>query len=251
MKTEKQAIIFSSTQENNLQKELFDHFKNAPLPEDELLANLGLFLTSKNLSRLLFFCELYKKIIRQHGIIVEFGTRWGQLLTLMSVLRGIYEPFNRQRKVVGFDTFEGHKGLSVEDGPRSESADGGYGVSAGYEQYLDRLLYLHEQLNPAAHIKKYEVIKGDATQTVPAYLERHPETIVALAVFDFDIYKPTKTALDCIRPRLTKGSILVFDELCDELFPGETVALQETFGLNNVRLKRLPFAARLSYLEIE
>jgi hypothetical protein len=47
-----------------------------------------------------------------------------------------------------------------------------------------------------------------------------------------------------------KGSILIFDELCDDIFPGETVALREVFGLNNVRVQRLPMTSRISYIEV-
>jgi hypothetical protein len=110
---------------------------------------------------------------------------------------------------------------------------------------------LHEATNPISHLKKYELVKGDAIETVPLYLKQHPETIISLAIFDFDIYVPTKAALAAIKPHLCKGSILVFDELGDDIFPGETVALQEVFGLNNVRIQRLPMTARISYVEIE
>ena len=54
-----------------------------------------------------------------------------------------------------------------------------------------------------------------------------------------------------IRPRLFKGSVLVFDELCDDIFPGETIALIETMGINNLRIQRLPMTARISYVVIE
>jgi hypothetical protein len=94
-------------------------------------------------------------------------------------------------------------------------------------------------------------VKGDAVETVPAYLAAHPETIVSMAVFDFDIYTPTKAALQAIAPRVAKGSLLVFDELADPYFPGETLALQEVFGLRNVRIQRLPITARISWIEIE
>jgi len=94
-------------------------------------------------------------------------------------------------------------------------------------------------------------VKGDAVKTIPEYLKRHPETIISLAIFDFDIYAPTKAALEAIKPHLCKGSILVFDELCDDLLPGETIALRETWGLNNVRIQRFPMTARISYLEVE
>lgn len=252
IKTEKHdAIVLSSSDEKALLKEFINHFKVAPLPDDEILPNLGLFLTSKNLSRILFFYEIYKKILNSHGIIVEFGVRWGQTLSIMSALRGIFEPFNRHRKIVGFDTFEGFKGINEKDGGLCKCSDGSFSVVPSYEAYLDKVLFMQEQLNPMFHLKRYELAKGDARETIPQYFKNHPETIISLAIFDFDIYAPTKVALEAIQPHLFKGSILVFDELCDDIFPGETIALKEVFGLNNVKIQRFPFVSRLSYLEVE
>jgi hypothetical protein len=252
MKTKKhKAIVLSSGQE----KETFDKFTNLlnimPIPDEEKLANLGLFLTSKNLARILFFYEMYKKIVESHGVVMEFGVRWGQNLSLLSALRGIFEPFNRHRKIIGFDTFSGFSGISQKDGPRCRCSDGSFSVAENYEDYLENILDLQEKMNPMSHIKRFELVKGDATKTIPAYFKQHPETIVSLAIFDFDIYKPTKAALKAVKPHLAKGSVLVFDELCDDIFPGETIAVQEVFGINNLKVKRFPFAARVSYAEIK
>jgi len=252
MKTKQHdAIILSSSGEQDSQGKLVELLKSTTIPDDELLANLGLFLTSKNLSRLLFFYEIYKKIVHTHGIIVEFGVRWGQTLSLMSALRGIFEPFNRHRKIIGFDTFEGFRGLSSTDGEKCRCADGSFSVSENYEKTLAEILTLQEDLNPISHLKKYEIVKGDAMQTIPEYFQKHPESLVSLAVFDFDIYKPTKVALEAVTPRLFKGSVLVFDELCDDIFPGETVALMETMGVSNLRIQRFPMTARISYVVVE
>lgn len=248
MKTQKHdAIVLSSQSEKDIQKALFEHFQAATLPADEMLPNLGLFLTSKTLSRILFFYELYRKIVNTHGVIMEFGVRWGQTLALMSALRGIFEPFNRHRKIIGFDTFAGFRGMSSEDGDLCKCTDGSFTVSEGHDAYLEKLLALADGLNPIPHLKKFELVKGDAMETIPAYLRRHPETIVSLAVFDFDIYKPTKAALEAIKPHLMKGSVLVFDELCDDIFPGETLAVREVLGLNDLRVERMPMTARISY----
>lgn len=249
MKTEKHdAIVLSSNDEKEAQKFFTNLLKETPIPDDELLPNLGLFLTSKALSRVLFFNEIYKKIINSHGVVIECGVRWGQTLSLLSALRGIYEPFNRHRKIIGFDTFAGFVGMNEKDGANCKCADGSFSVSEGYETTLSNVLKLQEALNPIGHLKKYELVKGDATQTIPEYLERHPETIISLAIFDFDIYTPTKAALEAMRPHFCRGSVLVFDELCDDIFPGETVALREVFGLNDLRVERLPTTARVSYV---
>jgi hypothetical protein len=245
------AIVLSSTPEKEVMAALTRTLRDAPIAADELLPNLGLFLTSKALSRILFFHEIYRQILHTHGVILEFGVRWGQTLSLLSALRGIYEPFNRHRKIVGFDTFAGFKGMGAKDGASCQCGDGSFSVSDGYEKYLDGILRMQESLNPMNHLRRFELVKGDAAETIPGYFRQHPETVVSLAILDFDIYAPTKVALEQIKPRLVKGSVLVFDELCDDIFPGETIAVQEVFGLNNLRVRRLPTTARISYAVID
>lgn len=229
-------------------RELHD---GCPIPPEQFLENLGLFLESKNLSRILFMNHLYKQIVDVQGVVMEFGTRWGQNGALFSALRGIYEPFNRHRRIVLFDTFTGFPGLSKEDGESGLMQVGQLSTTENYEEYLDKIMSAHEGVNPLNHIKKYEIRKGDGIAQLDQYFKDHPETIVSLAYFDFDIYEPTKRCIDMIAPRLTKGSIVGFDELNDPDSPGETLALMETFGIRNVRLKRFPYASRVSYFVVE
>jgi hypothetical protein len=225
--------------------------KKCPIPEHELLDNIGLFLTSKNFSRILFFYEIYKRVVTLHGCIAEFGTRWGQNVSVLASLRGIFEPFNRYRKIFAFDTFEGLKGTSPEENESSGCVDGAYSVPDYYEVYLEKILSLQESLNPNPHLKKFEIVKGDAINTVENFLFEHPEVIFSLVIFDMDIYAPTKSVLHAIKKRLIRGSILVFDEIGDEEFPGETKAIEEIFGINNVRLQRMPMVSRLCWFEID
>ncbi len=244
------TIVLSSGQEKDAERRLVQYLKHSAIPDKELLANFGLYAPSRSLARLLFFYEIYQKILRTHGVVIEFGVRWGQTLSWLISLRSILEPFNRHRKILGFDTFAGFKGVAAQDGRSHGCREGDYGVGRGYVRRLDDILRLQERLNPMAHVKRFELVQGDATKTVPQYFRQHPETMVALAVFDFDIYKPTRAALKAVKPHLMKGSVLVFDELCDDIFPGETLALKEVFGLNNVRVQRLPMTSRLSFMEI-
>jgi hypothetical protein len=239
----------STSEEVNSREVFFEKFKNTPIPDNELLTNLGLFISRQTLSRILFMQELYSKIISVHGVIMEFGVRWGQNLSLFSSLRGIYEPFNYNRKIIGFDTFSGFPVLSHEDGNHLSVGD--YSVSSGYENYLEEVLNYHEKESPIAHKKKFELIKGDASVTFKKYLEKNPHTIVAMAYFDFDIYQPTKDCLEILLPRLTKGSVVAFDELNCPEFPGETIALMETIGLAKYAIKRSPLNPLISYLIID
>jgi hypothetical protein len=249
--TELGIKTYDSVQEKLTRQQFVDHLKKCPVPDDQLLSNLGLFLNSKNLSRILFMNHLYRQIINVQGIIIEFGTRWGQNLALFSALRGIYEPFNRHRKIVGFDTFAGFPSISKKDGSSDMVHVGNLSVTESYVEYLTKILEYHELDNPLSHIKKFDLRIGDAVVEIERYLKEYPETILALAYFDFDIYDPTKKCLEAIKPHLVKGSVLGFDELNDHDSPGETIALKEVFGLNNISLKRYRYASRVSHFVVE
>lgn len=246
-----QIQSYASSTEQIAREQMVDLLVHHSIPPDQLLSNLGLFLESKNLARLLFMDFLYRQMISVQGVIMEFGVRWGQNLALLSALRGIYEPFNRHRKIVGFDTFTGFPSIHEKDGQSSMMVNGQLAVSPHHVEALQRLLTLHESLNPLAHIKKYELCVGNAVEELPRYLARCPETIVAMAYFDLDLYEPTVKCLELLRPRMTKGTILGFDELNDPDSPGETLALMEVFGLNHLRIQRFPFASRVSYVVFE
>ena len=242
---------YSTSEEDTLIGEFTKLLKECPIPDDQLLSNLGLFLASKNLARIKFMDLIYQKIINVHGVVFDLGTRWGQNLALFAALRGIYEPFNRHRKVVGFDTFSGFPSVDEKDGSSDLMKAGNVSCTEDYEHYLEKIMNCHEQHNPASQVKKFELVKGDACAEVQRYLSHNPETIVSLAYFDFDIYQPTYDCLMAIKDRLTKGSVLAFDELCDHDSPGETAAVCEVFGLRNVRLQRVSYASRVSYLVME
>jgi hypothetical protein len=241
----------SSGAEVALRNQLTHLFKKCPVPADELQANLGLFVNRQTMARFLWIHDLYQQILKVPGVIMEFGVRWGQNLALFQSLRGIYEPYNYTRTVIGFDTFSGFAGTTTQDGTADIIAEGSYSVTDGYEKYLEQVLQYHELESPIAHIKKHALVKGDASKTAEQYISDHPETIIALAYFNMDIYQPTAKALEAIKPCLCKGSIIGFDELNCPHFPGETTALKEVLGLDTYRLVRHPHNPYPAYLVIE
>lgn len=244
------TLSLSTDKEFKLREKLFDLFQNCPIPSNEILYHLGLFLNGPTLSRLLFMNELYQLQLPVHGNIMEFGVRWGQNLALWSECRALYEPYNHNRKIVGFDTWEGFPSLHEKDSGTAAQL-GDYGVVSGYEDYLEQILDYHEQENPIPHIKKFELVKGDASVQLKKYLEDHPETVISMAYFDFDIYEPTQVCLELIKDRLTRGSVVGFDQLNWSHFPGETVAVKEVFGLSKYKIVRSKYSRVNSYLIVD
>lgn len=226
-------------------------FRDCPIPEQELLQNLGLFIKRQDLTQILFKNELYQHILDVNGVVMEFGVRWGQSLSLFESFRGIYEPYNYRRKIIGFDTFEGFPSIHEKDGKSSIAQVGAYSVSENYEEYLAALLQCHENESPLSHIKKFELVKGDAMVQLEKYLHDNPQTIISLAYFDFDIYEPTFKCLSLIKDYITRGTVIGFDELNHPDFPGETVAVREALGLSKYKIRRSKFSSLQSYVIVD
>lgn len=243
----KGKLSFKSNSEKSTEDKILKNLLSKKIPNDELLENLGMFLSSKNLSRILCLNYLYRKQIKINGNIFDFGTRWGQNATLFSTLRGIYEPFNRHKRVFAFDTFSGFNKINKKDGKSNLMKIGNLKTTQDYPKFLQSHLDQMDSLNPISHIKKNMVYKGDSPKMLKELLKKNQETIVSLAYFDFDVYEPTLKCLELLKPRFVKGTVLAFDELNDQDSPGETLALMKSIGLNNIRLERFKYASRISY----
>jgi len=233
-------------------KEMIDHFRIRPMPDDHLFSNFGLYMRSSALAKVLLINELYEHILNIPGVIVEFGIWWGQNLVLAENLRAIYEPFNQSRRIIGFDTFSGYEGFSNVDNEKSNVIkEGGYTTSKDYMIYLDKLLSLHEENNVLGNIHKYKLIEGDVVYTVPKFFKEHPETVVALAYFDLGLYLPTKICLKTIQSHLIPGSLILLDEFNSSEAPGETIAFKEVFGSSGYTIKKSKYFADRSLVFIK
>lgn len=229
---------------------LLELFRARQISDEELMVNLSLYMRSGALARLLFFNEIYQKIIDLPGAVLEFGIWWGQSLVLFENLRAVYEPYNHARRIIGFDTFTGYQGIGDADARSSTISEGVYGVPEDYEAYLGALMEYHRQENVLPHICKYELVKGDASQTSVNYFDDHPEMLVALAFFDMALYEPTKKALEAIRPRLLPGSVIAFDELNNRDYPGETRAALEALDMRDFTIHRSRFLPDRTYFTL-
>ena len=241
----------ASSEQHANRQDLLRLFESTPLPPDELMVNLHLYMRSSVVAKMLWVNELYERIVNIPGVVMEFGVWWGANLALFDSLRAVHEPYNYGRKVIGFDTFSGYASIAAEDGDDPLVRNGAYAVAEGHRDHLSRVLDYHQTENPMGHIRKYELVEGDATVTIDDYLGAHPETIIALAYFDMQLYEPTKRCLEAIRPHLVRGSVIAMDELGSEEFPGETVAFREALGLDTYRIFRSRFLPDRSYVLID
>jgi len=232
-------------------EELYSLFERTPLPDLDLFANLGMYMKSSALAKILFLNEVYQEIVKIPGDIVEFGTWWGQNLIVFENLRAIYEPFNKNRHITGFDTFSGYEGFSEQDSKNKMIKPGNFAVGKNYKIYLEKLLNFHEKNNILANIKKHKIIQGNVINTVPKFFESNQGIIIALAYFDVALYEPTKICLETIIPHLIPGSVIMLDELNEPASPGETIAVKEVLRDIKYKIKKSKFISDRSILIIK
>jgi hypothetical protein len=223
----------------------------APCPPEELVDNLPLFMRTQPLADLLSIDVLYRMVLDVPGVIMEFGVHRGRHMALFTALRGVYEPYNPHRRVIGFDTFEGFPDVAEVDELGRSAVQGKFALPSGYADYLENILSAHQANEPLGHIRRTLIIKGDVRETLPEYLQVNPQTIIALAYFDLDLYEPTFAALHAIRPYLARGSIVAFDEINHPKWPGETAALRDAWGLDDIRLRHLPGRATPVFVQVD
>jgi hypothetical protein len=233
--------------EKNYIQELEKYIACSPFSQVDKMQNFTKYIPRQALTKFLCKQELFKKILNIHGSIIEAGVLFGGGIMTWAQLSAIYEPVNYTRRIIGFDTFEGFPAIAKQDETATspERHKGGMAVDS-YED-LQIAIKLFDQNRPIGHIPKVELIKGDARQTIPEYLEKHPYLVVSLLYLDFDLYEPTVVALENLLPRMPKGAIIGFDEINSPSWPGETLAVLEKVGIQKLKIERFYFESYSSY----
>jgi hypothetical protein len=245
---EDRILPHESDHERTVRHRLADLLADTPIAPKELVDNLALYLRRQVLTDLLSLDTLYRMVLDVPGVIMEFGVHHGRRLAALSALRGVHEPYNPHRRIIGFDTFSGFPAVSDIDATSPSAVAGRFALADSYPNHLRDVLEAHEQGEHLGHIRRTLIVQGDVRETLPRYLADNPHTIIALAYLDLDLYEPTRDAIEAIRPYLTKGSVLAFDELAHAKWPGETAALRDTLGTDIGTLRTITGRATPTYL---
>jgi hypothetical protein len=237
-------------EEGEVFRDLCDAFAQSPLSLAQRLQTFPRHVRRHDIARFLVKYEIFKLSLPANGSVIECGVFAGGGLLSWAHFSAILEPYNHSRRVIGFDTFSGFPGIHEKDTAHGSSEHlhaGAFGTDETIMQEIEHLAALHDRNRPLGHIPKVELVPGDACATIPRYVAENPHLLISLLYLDFDIYAPTKAALDHLYPRVVKGGVIAFDELNCADFPGETLALIETLDLREVRLCRFPFDPYISY----
>src|ERR1039457_5256924 len=119
--------VYSTPAELENRQRVVTLLRHTPIPDEEMMRNLPVYLNRQALSHVLAMDFLYRLVLPIHGIVMEFGILWGRNMSLITALRGIYEPYNFNRRLVGFDTFSGFPAVATQDGCDPLAVVGGQG----------------------------------------------------------------------------------------------------------------------------
>lgn len=226
-------------------RKMEEYWERSPGTAVWKLQNFTKYVARQELTRFLLKYEIFKQVLDVQGSIIECGVLAGCGLMTWAHLSAIFEPLNYQRKVIGFDTFEGFTTLTDKDKLTKVAQLGGLALDS-YDDIIEAI-DIYDTNRTMGSEEKVILVRGDMLTTVPQYLKENPETVVSLLFLDVDVYAPTKIALEHFIPRMPKGSIVAFDELNIGGWPGETLALIDTLGINSLALRRFSYDTKICY----
>lgn len=217
------------------------------------LDNFELYVRRQSLTRFIARYELFKQILNIKGSIIECGIHHGGGLMAWAKLSAGLEPMAIHRKVYGFDTFEGFPAVNHNDFAANQTNKqliaGGFSAGASSFDYINEAIAEFDENRFLNQFNKVELIKGDATKTIPEFMQQQQHLIISLLFLDFDLYEPTKVALEHFLPRVPKGGIIAFDEINNAAWPGETKALfEQKFSLNHLQINKFSFDPNIAYI---
>ena len=226
-------------------------FETDSLPVIEKIEAFPKYVSKQCLAKFITKIDLFRMIENINGSIIECGCLHGSGTLTWAKLSSIFEPVNHTRKVISFDTFSGFPSIHPKDKKGTFQELHKDGLKGSSYKMVREAVDVYDINRPLSHIEKVELVKGDFLKTAEKYIEDNPHLVVSMLYLDFDLYEPTKKALEIFVPRIPKGGIIVFDELNAKIFPGETEAVHETLGINNIKIRRFNYDSYVSYAVME
>jgi hypothetical protein len=225
-------------------------FAESPASVESKLENFPVYARRKSVTRFLALYEVFKLALPVKGSVVECGVNRGFGLMSWAKFSAVIEPANLSRRIYGFDSFEGFPAIHrLDRNPYASPARGGLSASSFDE--IERLVAEFDRDRFLGHIAKIKLVAGDARRTIPEFVRRNRHLVVSLLFMDFDLFEPTRVALEHFVPRMPRGAVLAFDELDNPIWPGETAALLESLGIQRLRIQRLPWDPYIGFAVIE
>ena len=183
-----------------------------------------------NIGRVMYWQNFFDMIKAVEGDIVECGVGRGRSLLILAAINSLLAASDGgQRRIFGYDSFEGFPEPTVEDssprnpqkGEWSRSPSGNYTYSEDFTKQVIE--------SAAVTTEMVTLTKGFFSES----LAMHPDRPIALLHVDGDLYQSYTSTLQNLFARVAKGGIIVFDDFFEkddvttEPFPGARQAVKD------------------------
>lgn len=214
---------------------LFESVHNVEIDERFHQLSVG------NIGNVIYWMKFFDLVRNIPGDIVECGVGRGRSLLIISAINYLLDvDEGGQRRIFGYDSFEGFPEPSIEDKSQRNPQRGEWSHSPSrkysYSEDFTRLV-MREAGLPMNEIS-LSLTKGFFSDS----LKNHPNSPIAILHIDGDLYHSYKDVLERCFGKVSKGGIIVFDELIEEenkeeAFPGARLAVKEFFASNYSKLR--------------
>jgi len=147
------------------------------------------------------------------GDYYEFGVAQGNSIRAaeLAIRKSKYPKLGivaQNRNIYGFDTFTGFSSPSKIDSHATWSGNKYNHALAKVNRRFDKSKIVNLIPIDVCNLSsRGDILTSGFEFSIPTDSE------VALILFDLDLYAPTKSALDWMKPKLKQGTFVVFDEL--------------------------------------
>lgn len=207
---------------------------SAELDEKFHQLNLG------NIGNVIYWWNYFQMVSNIDGDIVECGIGRGRSLMVMSAINSLLEKHEGgQRKIFGYDSFEGFPEPSIEDDSYRKPKKGEWSTSpSGKYQYSAD--FIRMVLNEAKVLEGTDLVltKGFFCDS----LKNHPDRPIAILHVDGDLYQSYIDTLELLYPKVSTGGVIVFDDYLakkenEDRWPGARKAVEDFFGKDISKIK--------------
>lgn len=207
-----------------------DIINNNNLSYDNILKNVMSFIQRKEVPKTLAMYELFKKVIELPGSIVDIGVFRGHSLFTWHHLLEIFAPADRMRFVYGFDSFEGYKTFTDEDGDAEEWCKQYIpDCMISNKNLVQELIRYHNIDSFFPGTERIKLIIGDINTTIPDFKENAKGIRISLLNIDTNLYSTVKTSLTYLFDLVVPHGVICFSGYSGFPWEGEAKAIEEYF----------------------
>ena len=188
--------------------------------------------------------EIFKKINKVKGDILEFGVFKGASLIRFLTFRDLVENSSK-RKVVGFDSFGKFPKPKLNN--INKLQDNSFAVK--HDEKIG--LGINKNLLKKFLIKKkfsnFELHKGNVLDSLPIFMKSNSNLKIALLHLDLDTYEPTDFVLNFLYKKISKKGIILLDDY--KHIRGATLAVNKFLKEKKLKIKKVSKNGRPYYIQ--